>query len=83
MQITIAAIGRLKKNTPEDTLIQDYLKKTKWPVAIKEFEEKKTLTVEQLKEAESNLLLSSIPQGGKLLPLMKGERHHLPENLLS
>lgn len=69
MQITIAAIGRLKKNTPEDTLIQDYLKKTKWPVTIKEFEEKKTLTVEQLKEAESNLLLSSIPQGGKIIAL--------------
>ncbi len=69
MQITIAAIGRLKKNTPEDTLIQDYLKKTKWPVAIKEFEEKKTLTVEQLKEAESTLLLSSIPQGGKIIAL--------------
>lgn len=69
MQITIAAIGRLKKNTPEDTLIQDYLKKTKWPVTIKEFEEKKTLTVEQLKEAESTLLLSSIPQGGKIIAL--------------
>ena len=69
MQIIISAIGKLKKNTPEDELIQDYLKKTKWPVTIKEFEEKKTLTVEQLKEAESNLLLSSIPQGGKIIAL--------------
>ncbi|MBQ8251245.1 MAG: 23S rRNA (pseudouridine(1915)-N(3))-methyltransferase RlmH [Alphaproteobacteria bacterium] len=69
MQITISAIGKLKKNTPEDVLIQDYLKKTKWPVVIKEFEEKKTLTVDQLKEAESNLLLSSVPQGGKIIAL--------------
>ncbi len=69
MQITISAIGKLKKNTPEDILIQDYLKKTKWPVVIKEFEEKKTLTVDQLKEAESNLLLSSVPQGGKIIAL--------------
>ena len=69
MQITISAIGKLKKNTPEDILIQDYLKKTKWSVVIKEFEEKKTLTVDQFKEAESALLLSSIPQGGKIIAL--------------
>ena len=69
MKITIAAIGKLKKNTPEDLLIQDYLKKTKWNVVIKEFEEKKAWTSEQLKEAESSLLLSSIPQGGKIIAL--------------
>ena len=69
MQITIAAIGKLKKNTPEDALIQDYIKKTKWPVVIKEAEEKKSLNGEQLKEAESNLLLSNIPQGGKIIVL--------------
>lgn len=69
MQITIAAIGKLKKNTPEDSLIQDYIKKTKWTVIIKEFEEKKSLTGEQLKEAESTLLLSGIPQGGKIIAL--------------
>ena len=67
MQIIISAIGKLKKNTPEDELIQDYLKKTKWIVSIKEFEEKRALPVDQLKEAESNLLLSSVPAGGKII----------------
>ena len=69
MQIIISAIGKLKKNTPEDELIQDYLKKTKWIVSIKEFEEKRALPVDQLKEAESNLLLSSVPAGGKIIAL--------------
>ncbi len=69
MQIVISAIGKLKKNTPEDLLIQDYLKKTKWSVTVKESEEKKSLSGDQLKEAESLLLLSSIPQGGKIIAL--------------
>ena len=69
MQIVISAIGKLKKNTPEDLLIQGYLKKTKWSVTVKESEEKKSLSGDQLKEAESLLLLSSIPQGGKIIAL--------------
>ena len=69
MQIVISAIGKLKKKTPEDELIQDYLKKTKWSVVIKEYEEKRALSVEQLKEAESSLLLESIPVGSKIIAL--------------
>ena len=69
MQIVILAIGKLKKKTPEDELIQDYLKKTKWSVVIKEYEEKRALSVEQLKEAESSLLLESIPVGSKIIAL--------------
>ena len=52
MQITILTIGKLKKHTPEDILIQDYIKKTRWSVCIKELEEKKALSGEALKEAE-------------------------------
>lgn len=69
MQIIISAISKLKKNTPEDILIQDYIKKTKWPIVIKESEEKKTLTDEVLKTAESNLLLSTIPTDSKIVVL--------------
>lgn len=69
MQIIISAIGKLKKNTPEDLLIQDYLKKTKWSVAIKEYEEKRALPTDLLKESESSLLLSSVPQGSKIIAL--------------
>ena len=69
MQIIVSAIGKLKKKTPEDELIQDYLKKTKWSVIVKEFEEKRSLSKDQLKEAESQLLLSSVPSGGKIIVL--------------
>ena len=44
MQLQIRAIGKLKKNTPEFAIITDYLKKTRWPVEVKEYEEKKALT---------------------------------------
>lgn len=69
MQIIIAAIGKLKKKTPEDILIQDYLKKTKWPIILREYEEKKTLSKEQLKIAESTLLLNNLPKDTKIIAL--------------
>ncbi len=69
MQIVIAAIGKLKKQTPEDTLIQSYIQKTRWPIVIKEAEEKKALSGEALKEAESQLLLNNVPIGAKIIAL--------------
>lgn len=69
MQIVIAAVGKLKKQTPEDVLIQSYLTKTRWPITIKEVEEKKALSGEALKEAESHLLLNAIPNGAKIVAL--------------
>ena len=69
MQITILTIGRLKRQTPEDMLIQDYIKKTRWSVCIKELEEKKALSGDSLKEAESKLLLESVPKGAKIIVL--------------
>lgn len=69
MQIIIGAIGKLKKKTPEDLLIQSYLDKTRWNVSIKEAEEKKALSGEALKEAESHLLLGLVPPGAKIVAL--------------
>lgn len=69
MQLIISAIGKMKKKSPEDMLIQDYLAKTRWPVLIKEAEEKKSLVGEALKEAESQLLLSAVPAGAKIIAL--------------
>ena len=69
MQLIISAIGRLKKGTPEDVLITSYLQKTRWSVVVKEFEEKKALSGVALKEAESHLLLNSVPNGSKIVVL--------------
>ena len=40
MQIIIAATGKIKKNSAEDLIIAEYLKRLPWKVKIQEFEEK-------------------------------------------
>jgi 23S rRNA (pseudouridine1915-N3)-methyltransferase len=69
MHIILAAIGKLKKNSPEYELMSEYLKRTKWSVEMKEYEEKKALSGEALKNAEGELLLSGIPQKAKVVVL--------------
>ena len=61
MHIIISAIGKLKRNTPEYELMTNYLKRVKWSVEIKEYEEKRALSGVALKNAEAELLLSNIP----------------------
>lgn len=67
--IQIRAIGKLKTNTPEFTLIADYLKKMREKVEIHEYVEKKNLTDLELKNAEATLLLSGIEQGDFVVAL--------------
>ena len=55
MNIIITAIGKLKKQSPENILIQEYIRKTRWNIT--------------LKEAESHLLLSAIPSDAKIVVL--------------
>ena len=69
MHIILAAIGKLKKNSPESELMSEYLKRTKWSVEMKEYEEKKALSGEALKNAEAELLLSGIPEKAKVVVL--------------
>ncbi len=61
MQITIAAIGKIK-NCPEDDIIAKYRKRLPWNLDIKEVEEKKALSGRKLKDAEGKLLLAAIPE---------------------
>ena len=69
MHIILAAIRKLKKNSPEYELMSEYLKRTKWSVEMKEYEEKKALSGEALKNAEADLLLSGIPEKAKVVVL--------------
>ena len=69
MKILISAIGKLNKKSPENELINGYIKKTTWPVVIKESEEKKALSGDALKEAESRLLMAGVPAGAKIVVL--------------
>ena len=69
MQLQIRAIGKLKKNTPEYMIVADYIKKSRWPAEVKEYEEKKALTGSELKQAEAKLLLKDMPPDAYIIAL--------------
>ena len=69
MKIIIGAVGKMKKKSPEEALINEYVSKTRWPVEIKEVEEKRTFPVDELKSAESELLLKVLPNDAKIVVL--------------
>jgi len=69
MKIIISAIGKLNKKSPEQALIDGYIRKTRWPISIVESEEKKAVLGEALKEAEGKLLFKAVPAGAKTVVL--------------
>ncbi len=69
MKIIIGAVGKMKRKSPEEALLLDYVSKTRWPVEVKEVEEKRSLPVEELKSAESELLLKALPNDTKIVVL--------------
>lgn len=62
MKITILAIGKCKKNSPEATLIAEYTKRSNWPITVKEKD-----NTSQKEEAE--FLQASIPPQAKVIVL--------------
>ena len=59
----------MKKNSPEQSLVDFYVRNSLWPIKIVELEEKRFLDGEALKEAESNLLLKHILPTSKIVVL--------------
>jgi 23S rRNA (pseudouridine1915-N3)-methyltransferase len=55
-------------------LWDDYAKRLRWPLALKEVEVKKPLKINQLKEKESELLLATLPKGAILVGLDQNAR---------
>ncbi len=62
MKIHIIAIGKCKKNSPEAELIGEYIKRSAWDIIIKEKDN-------STQEEEAEFLISSIPQGAKVVVL--------------
>ncbi|MBQ8784573.1 MAG: 23S rRNA (pseudouridine(1915)-N(3))-methyltransferase RlmH [Alphaproteobacteria bacterium] len=62
MKVTIAAIGKCKKNSPEKALIDEYIKRSSWNVVIKEADNSN-------QEEEAKFLQSVIPSGAKVIVL--------------
>jgi len=68
VRITIAAIGRAQRG-PERDLYEHYAGRIRWPLALREVEEKRKLPPPQLMQREGELLLESAPAGATLVAL--------------
>ena len=68
MKITIAAIGRAARG-PERELYEHYAGRIRWPLMLRELEEKRKLPAPQLMQREGELLLDAAPAGATLVML--------------
>ena len=64
----ITCVGKLKKGAEHD-LCQEYIKRCKTKISIIEVEEKRSLSEDQLKEKECQLILNSVPSGAIIIAL--------------
>ena len=65
--MTIACIGR--NRGPERDLYDHYARRIRWPLALRELEEKRKLPADQLMRREGELLLAAVPAGAMLVAL--------------
>jgi 23S rRNA (pseudouridine1915-N3)-methyltransferase len=68
LKITIAAIGRAARG-PERELYEHYAGRIRWPLVLRELEEKRKLPAAQLMQREGELLLDAAPAGATLVML--------------
>jgi 23S rRNA (pseudouridine1915-N3)-methyltransferase len=68
MKLTIAAVGRAARG-PERDLYEHFAGRIRWPLALREVEEKRKLPPAQLIEREGELLLAAAPAKALLVPL--------------
>jgi 23S rRNA (pseudouridine1915-N3)-methyltransferase len=68
MRLEILAIGRARAG-PERTLYETYARRLVWPVALREFEEKRRLPPAELKIRETAMLLEALPRDGVVVAL--------------
>ncbi len=62
MKVTILAIGKCKKNSPEAAIINEYAKRSSWDIIIKEKDNSS-------QDDEAKFLQSSIPHNAKVIVL--------------
>ena len=72
MKLAICAVGRTAKGpakSPETALFEHYAARIRWPLALREVEEKRKLPAAQLMIREGELLLEAAPAGAVLVAL--------------
>ena len=68
MRIEIIAVGRARAG-PERDLYNEWLRRIRWPVNLREVEEKRPLPAARLKAREAELLLAALPGDAPLVAL--------------
>lgn len=68
MRITLVAVGRAKSDATA-ALLHDFTKRLRWPVHLKEVEERRPLAAEARKRREGARLLAAVPKGARLVAL--------------
>lgn len=68
MRITIAAVGKLKPG-PHRDLAAHYAGRLRWPLTVREVDERRKLPPAELKAREATLLLAAVPKGATVVAL--------------
>ena len=68
MKLTVACIGRATRG-PERDLYEHYAGRIRWPLTLRELEEKKKLPPAELVRREGELLLGAVPDRAMLVAL--------------
>lgn len=68
MRLTLACIGRAGRG-PERDLYEHYAGRIRWPLTLRELEEKKKLPPAELVRREGELLLGAVPDKATLIAL--------------
>jgi 23S rRNA (pseudouridine1915-N3)-methyltransferase len=68
VKLTIAAIGRASRG-PERDLYEHYAGRIRWPLVLRELEERRKLSPPELMRREGGLLLQAAPAGALLVAL--------------
>lgn len=70
MKIAIISIGKFE-NSPQKAVFENYLKRSKWKIDLKEFDIKnsKSLPVDRIKEEEGALILKAVKPSSKIIAL--------------
>lgn len=68
MRLWIAAVGRLRAGPVKD-VVEEYARRSPWPLTVREVEVRKRLSGPELKRAEAALLLEAVPGDARLVAL--------------
>ena len=70
MKISIISIGKFE-NSPQKAVFENYAKRLKWKIELKEYDLKnsKSLSIDKVKEEEGKIILKSLKPSSKIIAL--------------